>query len=125
MYTVGQAVILTLGKSKEIMCVVLMESTETLYLSGLIDGKGRVFNNDSSVRPATQSEILAEAQRHGWAETITGVWSPKSHMVLVRSNSWYLGSAHLMVRPTTDTLKEYCEEGLIAHRLITALNLVK
>ena len=76
-------------------------------------------------RPATEAEILAEAVKHGfYYDYLNNFNSPKGHCVLTKAGEWYLANVP-MIKPSTENLKEYCEEGLITHRLITALNLAK
>ena len=72
-------------------------------------------------RPATEAEILAEIQKHGWEladiEFLTG-----KHINLIKTNhkGWvYAGGSSI----STENIKELSNEGLQADRIITALNL--
>ena len=113
MYQVGQAVIL--------------ENNSLLFakLGGFENILGQdCVMSDSAYhysRPATEAEILAEAVKHGWVEKIN-IESPFDYFELSKKDKW----EWISFPPTLqENLKEYCEDGLIAHRLITALNLAK
>lgn len=124
-YTVGQAVIYNFVTDGEQL--VFIDKIDN-GLTFLVDFHGNEPEcSYISRRPATQSEILAEAVKHGWDLNTQKVslLSPKRHMVIVAEVVWTLPTGFLMEKPKTFNLKEYCEEGLVAHRLITALNLVK
>lgn len=75
-------------------------------------------------RPATEAEILAEAERNGWDVNNDHYFINGNHINIFKSalKGWLYGGGNSI---TTENLKELSEEGLIAHRLITALNLTK
>ena len=82
-----------------------------------------IGNNELS--PATEAEILAEAVKHGWGlANKKDLFSPNKfhHVKKANSGKWY---EHTKVEIDNNNLLPFCEEGLIAHRLITALNLAK
>jgi hypothetical protein len=72
---------------------------------------------------ATEAEILEQAVKHGWElERPTEYATKQGAFILLKEKVWIWKMAY---DPYQYELKEYCEEGLIAHRLITALNLAK
>lgn len=124
MYIQGQAVAHFVTSTGELLGVsfVEKEQTRTLLTKNL---KGENSGQSKSAsRPATVAEILAEAAKHGWVMSHSHPVSPKRNFHLMVENGawiWYTPKG----LPTQTSLKEYCEEGLIADRLIKALNLVK
>jgi hypothetical protein len=76
-----------------------------------------------NTRSATVDEILAEIQKHGWVYSeVRNNWEAKFLSILKWGSAWTWLNIQSVNRKE---LKEYCEEGLIAHRIITALNLAK
>ena len=120
MYQVGQAVIYWGNR-----IAFFHTKWDPHYGYTLQDFNGKLSYYHSIDRPATEAEILAEAVKHGWTvDYMSHLNSPMAHCILVKAGDWYLGN-NQMAKPSTENLKEYCEEGLIADRLITALNLSK
>jgi hypothetical protein len=115
MYQVGQAVIYRQNDRKPIFY-----KTEDGW--ELFNGvKPGLMDDGVHAQLATEAEILAEAVKHGWVEKIN-IESPFDYFELSKKDKW----EWISFPPTLqENLKEYCEDGLIAHRLITALNLAK
>jgi len=123
MYQVGQAVIIRWNKNTEYIGTFEIQKGNTIHTGGLFNATDSGFCNTESVRPATEAEILAEAAKHGWDETIYKSYeSPFDYFVLVKLDKWEWQNR---TTPSQVNLKRYCEEGLVAHRLIQALNLAK
>ena len=118
MYQVGQAVIYW-GKH----FAFFHTNYDPHYGYTLQDFNGKLSYCHSIDRPATEAEILAEAVKHGWKERqLDCLESELDYFELRKNKVW----EWISFPPTLqENLKEYCEEGLIAHRLITALNLAK
>lgn len=123
MYQVGQSVIIRFNSVEEIMGTFLMERNDTIYTGGLFnEGDSGIVGKDKT-RPATEEEILAEAEKHGWDFNIYGqLESPFDYFILLKLDKWQW-QEHMS--PNQENLKRYCEEGLTAHRFITALNQTK
>lgn len=117
MYQVGQAVIYNTAAFKNRLGFILNPSSTKMN-----DIHGDDIDSITEIkRPATEAEILAEAVKHGWVEKIN-IESPFDYFELSKKDKW----EWISFPPTLqENLKEYCEDGLIAHRLITALNLAK
>ena len=122
-YQVGQAVIIRWDKNTEYIGTFESQKGATIHTGGLFNANDSGLCNTESVRPATEAEILAEAVKHGWKERqLDYLESELDYFELRRSKVW----EWISFPPTLqENLKEYCEEGLRAHRLITALNLAK
>jgi len=127
-YKVGQAVLYVQSDKTEVLAIIKSE-TENQFggkettLTDII-GSELNFTYCLSKRPATEAEILTEIQKHGFGfANKKDVFSPKKyhHIKKAISGKWYTHS-----KPEIDNtnLKDFCEEGLITHRIITALNLV-
>jgi len=118
-YKVGQAVILV-GDN---LAVINAIHPQGMYGFKPLLGSAMLFDkHESEIRPATEAEILAEIAKHGWEltdiEYITG-----KHINLIKTvrKGWVYGGGNSI---STENLKELCEDGLVAHTIITALNLV-
>ena len=124
MYQVGQAVI---SKNNGLLYFIHRieggGSFNYNYLSNIDGSTLPVPCYDNEIRPATEAEILAESVKHGWENSYPRtVESPLDYYELTKLEKW----EWISFTPTLqENLKEYCEEGLVAHRLITSLNLTK
>lgn len=124
-YQVGQAVKIRWDKNTEYIGTFESQKGATIHTGGLFNANDSGLCNTESVRPATEAEILAEAVKRGWGlANKQDLFSPKKYHHIKKANSgkWY---EHTKVEIDNNNLLPFCEEGLIAHRLITALNLAK
>jgi hypothetical protein len=117
-YKIGQAAITEYGD-----VAFITEQTKTTYNYVMLRWSDIRLSVGKTKfkRPATEAEILAEIQKHGWEladiEYITG-----KHINLIKTNQkgWVYGGGSSI---STENLKELSEEGLQAHTIITALKL--
>jgi hypothetical protein len=117
-YKIGQAVII----SDAYLALVNYKHLYGIYGFKPLLGNNETFDkHESSLRPATAAEILAEIQKHGWEKDEWHIYSsPLDYFELRNKINW----EWISFPPTIQAnLKEYCEEGLQAHTIITALNL--
>ena len=126
-YQVGQAVIIQWDKNTELIVTYEKTKGDTIYTGGFINANDSGFVNSKTVRPATEAEILAEIQKHGWKDYshlfVKSTVVRKDYFALQKTNTWRF---EIQYNPEdTSDLKNYCEEGLIVDRIITALNLAK
>jgi uncharacterized metal-binding protein len=124
MYQVGQAVI---NIHNNCVGVVTRVHSASIGVDGLTSKKNWFDWTINHTRSATEAEILAEIQKHGWKDYshlfVKSTVVMKDYFALQKTNTWRF---EIQYNPEdTSDLKEYCEEGLIAHRIITALNLAK
>jgi len=119
-YQIGQAVIF-LGNGELQFGFIVDVNFIDYSVVNLADSHYAIISGSS--RPATEAEILAEIAKHEWEltdiEYITG-----KHINLIKTvrKGWVYGGGNSI---STENLKELCEEGIVAHRIITALNLAK
>lgn len=128
-YTVGRAVVYRCPDFNGLLFVTGQSKWENEMEAEDIKGNYQTLcllqTDETSSRPATEEEILAECAKNGWGVSDNRyLASPKLHIRIKRCPMWYVATWE-MNTPNTKTLKEYCEEGLQAYRIISALNLAK
>ena len=120
-YKVGQAVICHTNSGNELLFV----KQEFISYISVEDIDGDEIDKGYYIikRPATQAEILSEAQKHGWLiDKYANYNSPTQ-------NVWFFCHGTLeryVVNADTQQVEDYSifgNECMVAHRLITALNL--
>jgi hypothetical protein len=118
-YQVGQAVIyLDNGEPQ----LGFINNTNFMRYSvvNLADSHYTIISDDS--RPATEAEILAEIQKHGWKQS-NSKWlyaSPSGQLELMNNDSW---QPIIKRQPLPDQFEFFGNECIQAARIITALNL--
>lgn len=135
-YQVGQAVIIYIDSADNGLFRLFMQHGNCnliVFITG-IESSGMLISDFNGItgyignvtqikHTATEAEILAEAVKHGWERQDLGYLVGK-HINIFKSErkGWrYFGGSAI----STENLKELSDEGLIAHRLIEALNLTK
>jgi hypothetical protein len=120
-YQVGQAVII----SNTYLVLVNYKHSQGLYGFKPLLGNNETFDkHESSFRPATEAEILAEIQKHGWAfPNILNIDSPSTNVYLQRTRKDYNWQIHHVSH--VENYEIFGNECLVAHTIITALNLAK
>jgi len=135
-YKVGQAVLVTSLDSREVESFSLEMKYGGLFFIAFIDGiDGHLFSIQDfngiqgkvtakfMGRPATELEIIKEGEKEGWGlANKKDIFSPKKyhHIKKAPSEKWY---THARIEIDNNNIKDYCLEGLLVHKLITALNL--
>lgn len=122
MYQVGQAVIDNTDPNR----LYVYDNKQGNWIGGLLSSVNTVLRKDDvNFRPVTEAEILAEAVKHGW-ERRQGTYYSATFVKIIKTNNgkWVLGR-HMMSLPVEKTLKQFGQECITAHQLITALNLAK
>jgi hypothetical protein len=118
-YKIGQAVII----SDAYLALVNYKHLYGIYGFKPLLGNNETFDkHESSLRPATEAEILAEIQKHGWKEK-TSKWlyaSPSGQLELMDNDSW---QPIIHRSPLPDQFEFFGNECIQAARIITALNL--
>jgi hypothetical protein len=121
-YKIGQAVMITFSLAKEMLFIYQENKDPYVKCTGLI------YPNDSatvliqSTRPATEAEILAEIQKHGWKQK-TSKWlyaSPSGQLELMNNDSW---QPIIHRSPLHDQFEFFGNECIQAARISKALNL--
>lgn len=119
-YTVGQAVIDCLGRIG-----FIDREYDLHYGYRLVDIKGEAYFCPNIERPATESEILSEAAKHGWDVDGNTIDSPLEYLRLLKTpkDGWFW----MLVGKTPPQLEisKYGKECIVADTLIKALNLAK
>jgi hypothetical protein len=120
-YQVGQAVII----SDAYLALVNYKHSQGLYnFKPLLDNNETFDKHESSFRPATEAEILAEIQKHGWATSnILNIDSPSTDVYLQRARQDYNWQIHHS--SYVENYDIFGNECLVAARISKALNLAK
>jgi hypothetical protein len=115
-YKIGQAVIYDTPYERN--CLGFSLSGATLWT---LEGE-EIETPIYKARPATEAEILLEIQKHGWVLSHSNRYSTNEYFFVITKNK-ELWTWQDIGCPVQDELKEYCQEGLQAQTIITALNL--
>jgi hypothetical protein len=118
-YKIGQAVII----SNNDLSVVNSNQPKGMYGVKTLIRNTIIFDkHESEIRPATEAEILAEIQKHGWATSnILNIDSPSTDVYLQRTRQDYNWQIHHS--SYVENYEIFGNECLVACRIITALNL--
>jgi hypothetical protein len=118
-YKTGQAVII----SNNDLAVVNSNQPKGMYRVKTLIRNTIIFDkHESEIRPATEAEILAEIQKHGWKQK-TSKWlyaSPSGQLELMNNDSW---QPIIHRSPLPDQFEFFGNECIQAARISKALNL--
>ena len=118
-YKTGQAVII----SNNDLAVVNSNQPKGMYRVKTLIRNTIIFDkHESEIRPATEAEILAEIQKHGWKQS-NSTWlytSPTEHLELMNNDGW---QPIIKRQPLPDQFEFFGNDCIQASRIITALNL--
>ena len=115
-YKIGQAVIYDTPYERN--CLGFSLSGATLWTLEGEEIETPIYNP----RPATEAEILAEIQKHGWATSnILNIDSPSTDVYLQRARQDYKWK--IQHSCYVENYEIFGNECLVAYRIITALNL--
>jgi hypothetical protein len=120
-YQVGQAVII----SNNDLSVVNSNQPKGMYGVKTLIRNTIIFDkHESEIRPATEDEILAEIQKHGWGlANILNIDSPSTNVYLQRPRQDYSWQVHHV--SYVENYEIFGNECLVACRISKALNLAK
>ena len=76
-------------------------------------------------RPSTEAEILAEAVKHGWNNKAGDTWFNSPSKKVSITESFNKTKWDIVHSSNVEDYYAFGQECITAHRLITALNLVK
>lgn len=123
-YQVGQAVIFNDGNTDKAIGFIKAEYL-VIYELYYLDGDTIDRTKHLVKRPATEAEILAEAQKNGWKlDTYDNYNSPSEDVYFY----WHGVLEKYKISANDQQTEDYSvfgNECITAHRLITALNLAK
>jgi hypothetical protein len=118
-YKIGQAAITEYGD-----VAFITEQTKTTYNYVMLRWSDIRFSvgKKKFKRPATEAEILAEIQKHGWKQK-TSKWlyaSPSGQLELMNNDGW---QPIIYRQPLPDQFEFFGNQCIQAARILKALNL--